>query len=130
MSRGARRAKGQIIGMGRFTALSLLMLSESFGLEDLEGIFQRRRCMVLQPFHFTDQRAKQLFGQCSPSNLFLLLSFALNRGESVGCVIPSMLEAQSEILSIARYIYFLLMIPEADFGFNRGRLAKHRHSGL
>lgn len=30
MSRGARRAKGQIMGAGHFTSLSLFTLSESF----------------------------------------------------------------------------------------------------
>lgn len=71
------------------------------------------------------QHANQLFGKFSQGNIFPLLEFALK-----GVGKRRHVEAHSGNLRIAGCIYFLLMIPEADFGFNCVSLAEHGHLGL
>ena len=76
------------------------------------------------------QHANQLFGKFSQGNIFPLLEFALNGMGKCRLHYSQHVEAHSGSLRIAGCIYFLLMIPETDFGFNCVSLAEHGHLGL
>lgn len=110
------------------------MLNESFGQEALQGLFRLQHCIDPKWFCFIYQQWK---AACQPvvwsiySKQHISPSWICLKQRGKRRLRHSQhVEVRSEIRSIAGYIYSLLMVPEAHFGFNRVSLAKHRRLGL